>query len=142
MPRIRPNQSEHKGAVTAFFAAMLAAKIHLNQANYTKVEELTDDIIKNGKFTLYPDFYQLFKIPGKLLGRIHIRMPNDRFWQWSCDLIDPGEGSLAKVPQSGSNINGWGIVAFWKSSVIGLTNVAQTVRATTSLVSRLYNSRR
>ena len=38
MPRIRPNQSEHKGAVTAFSAAMLAAKIHLNQANYTKVE--------------------------------------------------------------------------------------------------------
>ena len=42
MPRIRPNQSEHKGAVTAFSAAMLAAKFHLNQGNYAKVEELTD----------------------------------------------------------------------------------------------------
>ena len=34
--------------------------------NYAKVEELTDDIIEHGNFSLYPDFYQLFKIPGKL----------------------------------------------------------------------------
>ena len=54
MPRIRPNQSEHKGAVTAFSAATLAAKIYLNQGNYQKVEELTDDIIAHGNFHLYP----------------------------------------------------------------------------------------
>ena len=34
--------------------------------NYAKVEELTDDIIEHGNFSLYPDIYQLFKIPGKL----------------------------------------------------------------------------
>ena len=45
MPRIRPNQSEHLGAVTAFTSATLAAKIYLNQGNYSKVEEITDDII-------------------------------------------------------------------------------------------------
>lgn len=61
MPRIRPNQSEHKGAVTAFTAATLAAKIYLNQGNYQKVEELTDDIIAHGNFHLYPDYYQLWK---------------------------------------------------------------------------------
>lgn len=59
MPRIRPNQNEHKGAVTAFSAEMLAAKFHLNMGNYAKVEELTNDIIEHGNFSLYPDFYQL-----------------------------------------------------------------------------------
>lgn len=53
MPRIRPNQSSHIGAVTAFSAATLAAKIYLNMGNYDKVEELTDDIISNGNFSLF-----------------------------------------------------------------------------------------
>lgn len=70
MPRIRPNQSEHKGAVTAFTAATLAAKIYLNQGNYQKVEELTDDIIAHGNFHLYPDYYQLWKIPGNYVTNL------------------------------------------------------------------------
>lgn len=44
-PRKRPNQMEHKGAVTAYTAAALAAKINLNMGNYDEVERLTDDII-------------------------------------------------------------------------------------------------
>ena len=89
MPRIRPNQNEHKGAVTAFSAEMLAAKIHLNMGNYAKVEELTDDIIEHGNFSLYPDFYQLFKIPGKLCDESIFESQMTDFGNGSGDLIDP-----------------------------------------------------
>lgn len=63
LPRMRPNQMEHKGAVTAFTAQALAARIYLLKGDYAQVETLTDDIIKNGGFRLYDDFYQLFKFP-------------------------------------------------------------------------------
>ena len=64
--RLRPNQMEHPGAVSAFTAEMLAAKIHMNMGNYAEAYKLTKDIVDNGKFDLYPDFSELFKIPGKL----------------------------------------------------------------------------
>ena len=135
MPRIRPNQSEHKGAVTAFSAAMLAAKIYLNQANYTKVEELTDDIIKNGKFTLYPDFYQLFKIPGKLCDESIFECQMTDFGNGSGDLIDPGEWFTCQGPNnSGSNINGWGDCGILKSFRDWAYERGETVRATTSFL--------
>ena len=88
MPRIRPNQSEHKGAVTAFSAEMLAAKFHLNMGNYAKVEELTNDIIEHGNFSLYPDFYQLWKIPGKLCDESIFECQMTDFGNGSGDLID------------------------------------------------------
>lgn len=66
MQRMRPNQMVHKGAVTAFTAEALAARFALITGQYDKVETLTDDIITNGGFSLYPDYYNLFKIPGKL----------------------------------------------------------------------------
>ena len=66
MQRMRPNQMAFKGAVTAFTAEALAARFALLQGDYKKVEEYTDDIITNGGFALYDDYYNLFKIPGKL----------------------------------------------------------------------------
>ena len=66
MPLIRPNESNHFGAVTAYSAMALAAKVYLNMGNYAKVKELTDKIISSKKFELYDDYYNLFKIPGKL----------------------------------------------------------------------------
>ena len=66
MKRMRPNQMPHQGAFTAFSAEALAARFALLMGNYAKVETYTDDIVTNGGFSLYPDYYDLFKIPGKL----------------------------------------------------------------------------
>ena len=100
MPRIRPNQSEHKGAVTAFSAATLAAKIYLNQGNYQKVKELTNDIIEHGNFQLYPDYYQLWKIPGKL-SVVHIRKAVAADHQPRCVFVDFHERSRASGAENG-----------------------------------------
>lgn len=83
LPRMRPNQMAHQGAVTAYTAEMLAAKVYLLKGDYAQVEKLTDDIITNGGFTLYPDFYQLFKIPGKLCDES----------LFECQVTDYGNGS-------------------------------------------------
>ena len=37
LPRMRPNQMEHKGAVTAFTAQALAARIYLLKGDYAQV---------------------------------------------------------------------------------------------------------
>ena len=135
MPRIRPNQSEHVGAVTAFSAATLAAKIHLNEGNYAKVEELTDDIIKNGNFSLYPDFYQLFKIPGKLCDESIFEVQCTDFGNGSGDLIDSGEWFVCQGPNnSGSNISGWGDCGILKSFRDWAYGRGETIRATTSFL--------
>jgi len=62
----RPNQMEHAGAYSKYTAEALAARFALLKGDYEKVETLTDDIITKGGFSLYNDYYNLFKIPGKL----------------------------------------------------------------------------
>ena len=42
LPRMRPNQMEHKGAVTAFTAQALAARVYLLKGDYAQVETLTN----------------------------------------------------------------------------------------------------
>ena len=82
-PKVRPNEMAHIGAVSAYSAEALAAKVYLNMGQYDKVEELTDDIINSQKFELYGDFYQLFKIPGKLCDES----------LFECQCTDFGQGS-------------------------------------------------
>lgn len=135
MPRIRPNQSEHKGAVTAFTAATLAAKIYLNQGNYQKVEELTDDIIAHGNFHLYPDYYQLWKIPGKLCDESIFECQCTDFGNGSGDMIDADQWFVLQGPSnSGSNISGWGAIGILKSFRDWAYGRGETVRATTSFL--------
>ena len=135
MPRIRPNQSEHKGAVTAFSAEMLAAKFHLNMGNYAKVEELTDDIIEHGNFSLYPDFYQLWKIPGKLCDESMFECQMTDFGNGSGDLIDGDQWFVCQGPSnSGSNISGWGDCGILKSFRDWAYERGETIRATTSFL--------
>lgn len=134
MPRIRPNQSEHKGAVTAFSAATLAAKIYLNQGNYAKVEELTNDIIAQGGFTLYPDFYQLFKIPGKLCDESIFESQCTDFGNGSGDLIDADQWFVCQGPSNSGNISGWGDCGILKSFRDWAYGRGETVRATTSFL--------
>lgn len=134
MPRIRPNQSSHIGAVTAFSAAALAAKIYLNMGNYDKVEELTDDIISNGNFSLYSDYYQLFKIPGKLCDESIFECQCTDFGNGSGDLVEPGEWFICQGPVNSGNISGWGHCGVYESFRDWAYERGETVRATTSFL--------
>lgn len=64
---MRPNQrTDIPGGVTKYTALAVKAMANLELKNYQKVADATGDIIKSGKFSLEPDFYNLFKLKGKL----------------------------------------------------------------------------
>lgn len=67
LPDMRPNQREDiPGGVTMYTAYALKALAQQELENYQGVADAAGAIIQSGLFTLYPDFYQLFKKPGEL----------------------------------------------------------------------------
>ncbi|WP_336733087.1 RagB/SusD family nutrient uptake outer membrane protein, partial [Chryseobacterium sp. VD8] len=67
LPDMRPNQrGDIKGGITKYTALAIKAMANLELRNYQAVADATGAIINSGKFSLYSDFNNLFKIPGKL----------------------------------------------------------------------------
>jgi len=64
---MRPNErTDVPGGVTKYTALAIKALANLELENYQAVADITAEIINSNKFTLFPDFYELFKKPGKL----------------------------------------------------------------------------
>lgn len=140
LPRMRPNQMEHKGAVTAFTAEMLAAKIYLLKGDYAQVETLTDDIINNGNFSLYPDFYNLFKIPGKLCDESLFECQVTDYGNGSGDYLGvdnwfPFQRTTITSPNSAEpSLGGWNFIGYEPEFVAWADARGETVRAETSFL--------
>ncbi|MFD2744535.1 MULTISPECIES: RagB/SusD family nutrient uptake outer membrane protein [Sphingobacterium] len=67
LPDSRPNQrTDIRGGVTRHTALAIQAMANLEAGNYQAVADATGQIISSGMYSLSDDFYQLFKIPGKL----------------------------------------------------------------------------
>ena len=67
LPDARPNErTDIKGGVTQYTAYAIKALAHQELENYQEVADAAGAIISSGKFSLYDDFYQLFKKPGEL----------------------------------------------------------------------------
>ncbi|UII28556.1 RagB/SusD family nutrient uptake outer membrane protein [Fulvivirga maritima] len=67
LPDMRPNQrTDVTGGVTRYTALAVKAMANLDLENYQAVEEATSEIIQNGGFSLYSNFYDLFKRAGEL----------------------------------------------------------------------------
>src|SRR5690606_33476883 len=67
LPAVRPNErTDIPGGVTRYTALAIKALANLELKNYQGVADATSEIISSNKFSLYPDFYELFKKPGKL----------------------------------------------------------------------------
>ncbi|MDX1601745.1 MAG: RagB/SusD family nutrient uptake outer membrane protein [Salinimicrobium sediminis] len=67
LPDMRPNQRpDLTGGITRYTAYALKAMAQQELQNYQGVADATGAIISSGLFSLYPDFYQLFKKPGEL----------------------------------------------------------------------------
>jgi hypothetical protein len=135
-PRLRPNEMEHKGAVTAFSAEQLAAKVYLNEGDYQKVKELTDDIINSGKFKLYDNYYELFKIPGKLCDESLFECQCTDFGTGSGDMVDADQWFVCQGPENDGNISGWGKLGYYKEFRDWAKNRGETVRYITSFLEK------
>ena len=162
LPRMRPNQMEHKGAVTAFTAQALAARVYLLKGDYAQVETLTDDIIKNGGFRLYDDFYQLFKIPGKLCDESLFECQVTDYGNGSGDYLGVdqwfnfqgpnmaekyvevvnADGTISyKQAEGAKSIGGWNFIGYEPEFVAWAEARGEGVRAETSFLKALSKTR-
>lgn len=67
LPTNAPNQrTDIPGGVTESTAFAIKAMANLDIKNWQGVTDATGEIISSGLFELYPDYYELFKTPGKL----------------------------------------------------------------------------
>ncbi len=118
LPAVRPNErTDIPGGVTKYTALAMKALANLELKNYQGVADATGEIINSGKFTLEPDFYELFKIKGKLNNENILEMQYSDLGQGTGDnysylyeFFGP-QNWTPKVSGAGS---GWG---FWEPSV-------------------------
>lgn len=139
-PKVRPNQMEHVGAFSGYTAQALAAKVYLQMGNYEKVEELTDGMISSGLFTLYNDYYQLWKIPGRLCDESLAECQVTDFGMGSGDYIGVDQffncaGPTISNPNTTlQSTGGWNFVGYFDSFYDWAIDRGETVRATTTFL--------
>lgn len=112
LPSLRPNErTDIKGGVTRYTALAIKALANLELKNYSGVAEATSQIISSGKFSLEPDYYNLFKLKGKLNNENLLELQYSDFGQGAGDAVTylfaffGPENWTPKVAGAGS---GWG----------------------------------
>ncbi|MFV0521690.1 MAG: RagB/SusD family nutrient uptake outer membrane protein [Mangrovibacterium sp.] len=91
LPNVRPNErSDRYGAVTRATALAVKAKAALYLKDYATVLAATEPIINSGRFNLYPQFYDMFKIKAKVSDESILEMQFTDFGQGSGDIVKPG----------------------------------------------------
>lgn len=138
-PKLNPNEMEHIGAFTAYTARALAAKVKLVQGKYADVETYTNDIISSGKFQLYPDYYELFKIPAKLCSESLMECQSTFFGMGSGDKVDVDNFFACAGPRitsqtDGRSVGGWNFIGYEESFQNWVAARGETVRATTAFL--------
>ncbi|WP_339924342.1 RagB/SusD family nutrient uptake outer membrane protein [uncultured Cyclobacterium sp.] len=118
LPSIHPNQrTKVKGGVTRYTALAVNALANLELKNYQEVVKATDEIISSDLYRLEPDYYQLFKLSGKLNDENLLELQYSDFGQASgtntrylWDFFGPANWTPAVSGAGG----GWG---FWEPSL-------------------------
>jgi hypothetical protein len=115
LPNVRPNQrNDIRGGITRFTALAVKAMANLELKNYQGVADATGAIISSGLFSLENDYYNLFKIPGKLNSEHLLELQYSDFGTGSgtsnrylWDFFGPTSWTPARAGAGG----GWG---FWE----------------------------
>ena len=118
LPDTHPSErTDIPGGVTRGAAHAVRAMANLEAKNYQKVAESTSVVINSGIFQLEADYYNLFKIPGKLNGENMLELQYSDFGQSSgtntrylWNFFGPSSWTPAVDGAGG----GWG---FWEPSV-------------------------
>lgn len=138
LPNVHPNQrTDVRGGMTRYTALAIKALANLELKNYQAVADATSDIIESDEFSLYPDFYELFKIPGKLADENILELQYSDFGQSSGEsrsylyaFFGPNNWTPAVAGSSG----GWG---FWEPTlkyIKFMLDRNETVRLETSVL--------
>ncbi len=146
----RPNQAAHVGGVTKYTALMLKAKAAMDLAgnnnaspNWDVVLDCTNQIINSGKFSLFPDYYQLWKKPGKLSNEAILEFQYSDFGNANGDIVTSGGANelwgnffLFQGPENtyGMPISGAGWMVPSQKAVDFLTARQDTLRMRTTIL--------
>lgn len=138
LPAVHPNErADIPGGVTKYTAYAIKALANLELKNYQAVADATSEIIKSGKYSLESDFYQLFKIKGKLNKENILEMQYSDFGKGSGDnyaylyaFFGP-QGWTPKVTGSG---DGWGFYEPSLKYIKFMLDRGETTRLETSVL--------
>ncbi|WP_075602290.1 RagB/SusD family nutrient uptake outer membrane protein [Saccharicrinis aurantiacus] len=115
-------QTEHRGAATKWSAMALKAKLALYQGDYATTESLTSEIIRDAGIQLTTEYYQLFKIPGKLAPESLYEFQFTDFESGDGQQVYGGAWFQHQGPQNNpAPISGWGFMLL-KSEYINFLN--------------------
>jgi len=138
LPAVRPNErTDIPGGVTRYTALAIKALANLELKQYQVVADATGEIIGSGKFELEEDFYELFKIKGKLNNENLLEMQYSDFGQPSGDnyyYLYAFFGPQGWTPAVSGAGDGWG---FWEPSmkyIKFMLDRGETVRLETSVI--------
>jgi hypothetical protein len=146
----RPNEADHQGGVTKYTALMLKAKAAMDLAGNTPgspywdvVLDCTDQIVNSHKFSLFGDYYQLWKKPGKLSDEAILEFQYSDFGNPTGDIVtsgaNPGETwanfFLFQAPENtfGGVISGPGWMVPTQKAVDFLTARNDAIRKKTAI---------
>ncbi|MCG2460101.1 RagB/SusD family nutrient uptake outer membrane protein [Flavobacteriaceae bacterium F89] len=135
---LRPNErTDLPGGVTKYTALAIKAKANQELKNYQAVADATGAIINSGKFSLYPDFYELFKTPGKLSDESILDLQYSDYGQGEGDrfshLYAPYGPQNWKPAVAGSS-SGWGFFEPSMKFIKFMLDRGETVRLETSVL--------
>lgn len=115
LPNLHPNQrTDIPGGITRYTALAVKAWANLEMENYDGVADATGAIIASNLFSLEDDYYNLFKIPGKLNDENILEFQYSDFGQGSgaeSSYLYAFFGPNAWVPAVAGSGGGWG---FWE----------------------------
>lgn len=138
LPAVRPNErTDIPGGITRFTALAIKALANLELKNYPLVAETTGEIINSNKFSLEGDFYELFKIRGKLNNENILEMQYSDLAQATGDnyaYLFAFFGPQGWTPAVAGAGDGWG---FWEPSqkyIKFMLDRGETVRLETSVL--------
>ena len=138
LPKIRPNQRmDLPGAYTAYTAYAVKAMANQELGNYQEVADATGEIINSGLFSLYSDYYELFKTPGKLSDESLMELQYSDYGQGSGErdahLYAPyGPSAWRPVVEDASS--GWGFYEPSMKYILFMLDRGETTRLETSVL--------
>lgn len=138
LPNARPNERQDiPGGVTRYTAYAIKALANLELKNYQGVADACAQIINSGKFSLYGDFYQLFKKPGELSDESLLEMQYSDFGQETggtfYHLYAP-YGPQNWEPARANASPGWGFYEPSLKYIKFMLDRGETIRLQTSVI--------
>lgn len=138
LPSVHPNlRTDIRGGVTRFTALAVKALANLELKKYQDVADATAAIISSNVFALESDYYQLFKIPGKLNNENILEFQYSDFGSASGDnkaYLFAFFGPESWVPKVAGSGGGWGFYEPSMKYIKFMLDRGETARLQTSVI--------